>query len=300
MFKSLKLKIVMYIGVLLIVVCTGLGIVSYINSSKALIATVQRTLPQVTDEAANIMEERLKAQLDIIDTLASGTTLKDMTRTWEDKKSALNAEIKRNSFIKMGIADLKGNLVNTNGTSSNINERDYFQKALKGDKVVSDPIISKSDGSFIVNFAVPIKDDSGKVISVLIASRDGNELSQMTNDITFGNSGKAFMISGNGTTIAHTNKDLVMKMDNTIENAKKDASLNALAEVYKIMISGKTDVEKYVENGSTMYLGFAPVHGTSWSLGIYVPEKDVLSELGSLQRLTLIFSILFLIIGLVL
>ena len=43
------------------------------------------------------------------------------------------------------------------------------------------------------------------------------------------------MIKKDGTTIAHSNKDLVIKMYNAIEEAKKDASLQALADIEKKM-----------------------------------------------------------------
>jgi methyl-accepting chemotaxis protein len=58
-----------------------------------------------------------------------------------------------------------------------LKERPYYQEALKGNKVVTDPIISKDNGTLIINMAVPIKDKGGKVIGVLIGNRDAAEIS---------------------------------------------------------------------------------------------------------------------------
>ena len=82
----------------------------------------------------------------------------------------------------------------------------YFQKALSGKSNVSDPIVSKIDGSVVVVYAVPIKNNN-EIVGVLIEIRDGNKLSELTNQVKVGETGYAFMIRKDGTNIASTDKD---------------------------------------------------------------------------------------------
>lgn len=79
-----------------------------------------------------------------------------------------------------------------------LKERPYYQEALKGNRVVTDPIISKDNGNLIINMAVPIKDKDGKVIGVLVGSRNAAEISEIISDITVGKTGKSFIINSAG------------------------------------------------------------------------------------------------------
>lgn len=73
-------------------------------------------------------------------------------------------------------------------------------------------------GSMIIVYAVPVKNND-QITGVLFKVADGTSLSTITNSITFGKSGAAYIINDKGTSIANTNKDKVLKMDNIIEKA---------------------------------------------------------------------------------
>jgi methyl-accepting chemotaxis protein len=169
---------------------------------------------------------------------------------------------------------------------------------MQGQKYVSDPLISKSDSSLIMAFAVPIK-YNGQIVGILVAIRDGNDLSNFIKDITFGKSGKSNMINNTGTFIAHADKEIVVNMVNIIEDSKKDSTLVPLALLHKQMIEGKTGTGQYEFQGVVKETGFAPITGTNWSIGVEAPKSEVLAGISSLQKYILIISILFLILGVV-
>ena len=120
-------------------------------------------------------------------------------------------------------------------------------------------------------------------MGVLIEKRDGNYLSNLTNQVKVGKSGTAFMINGTGTSIANANKDLVLQMSNMIEESKKNPDLQPLADIQNKMITGEEGIGGYTYNGLDKYVGYAPVQGTNWSVGITVLKNDILSELDSLR-----------------
>ena len=154
-------------------------------------------------------------------------------------------EGKRMGSIRMTIIDKNGDGKNTDGTTTNLKDRIYFQKALSGESNVSDPIVSKVDGSVVVVYAVPIKNNN-EVVGVLSEIRDGNSLSELTNQIKVGETGYAFMIRKDGANIASTDKDKVINMYNPIEEAKKDPSLQQLADIEKKMGAGETGIGEYL------------------------------------------------------
>lgn len=296
--KSIKTKLSLFFGGLLILICVGLGIVSYFASSNAIKSNIDESLSQLAEQSAEIATNQIKTQFNTLEAFAEMDSIKSDSLSLEEKMNILKKEANRGGHVRMGIADLKGSVVYTDGSSANISDRDYYKKAVTGTWEVSDPLISKVDGSIILVYAVPIKDNN-TVKGVLVAARDGNVLSDFASSITFGKSGAAFMISNNGTTVAHKNKDLVIKMDNDFENVKEDPELKNLVELEKKMAEGKKGVGEYSYKGVTKYMGYAPVEGTRWSLAITAPKSEVMAKVNALAINMLIVSIIFLAISLI-
>ena len=294
--KSIKAKMIVYLGVLMIAVCVGMGIMSYMIASKAIVANTNEVLPKMATEAAKVLESRINGEFNALEIIASNSIIKDTTKGMDERLALLKDKVKSGGYKKISIVDADGNLSGTDGSTSNIKDRDYFKKAMSGTNAISDPIIGRADNTLIVIYAVPIK-NNGKVVGVLNAVRDGNELSTLTNDITFGKSGKAYMVNKSGAVIAHSNKDLVMNAKNYVEEAKKNTSLQPLADVIKQMTQGKTGTGQYVYGGVKKYGGFAPVEGTGWSIGVSSDRNDALSGLNSLKTSIFILSFIFLVIG---
>jgi methyl-accepting chemotaxis protein len=296
--KSIKTKLSFFFGGLLFLICVGLSIITYITSSNALSSSIDESLSQLADTGAKVVQERVDAQLNTLAALAETDAIKKDTLTLDEKLTLLENEVKRNGHLRINIADTSGHAKNTNGDSSDISTRDYFIKALSGEKAVSDPIVSKTDNSVIVSFAVPIK-DGDTVKGVLVAIRDGNELSTLTNDIRFGNSGTAYMINNKGTTIAHSDKNLVLNMNNDFERVEKEPELKSLVELEQQMADGKEGTGEYTYNGVTQYMGFAPVQGTNWSLAVTTLKSEAMAKVNELALTIVFVSIVFLVLGIV-
>lgn len=294
--KSIKTQMVVYIGAILLFVCAGLGIISYVTASNAIKSQVNDTLPQVARQGANVVIERINGLIGTLEVMANSERIKDTNNSWEDKKLLLQEEAKRNEHLFMMIAGLDGSAKTTIGKDINIKDREYFQKAIAGNKGISDPLVSKVDGSTSMVFAVPIK-ENGVIVGVLAAVRDGSNLSKITNNITFGETGKAFMINKAGTTIAHSNLDLVKNMDNDFESIKTDQKLASLVKLEKEMVEGKAGTGKYEYNGNAKFLGYAPVEGTGWSLAVAAPESEVMAGVQNMRRSILIVSVIILLLG---
>lgn len=295
--RSIKANLMVSISAVLFLVCVGLGYMSYWNSSKALVENVRDTLPQLTAQGAKVVENRIDLHLSILESLASRERISDMNNSTEDKLLVLNEEVKNRGHLRMGIADKNGNMPMTNGKTSDVRDREYFKKAIAGERFVTDPIISKSDNSLVVIYAVPIK-SGNEIIGVLTAIRDGNNLSTLTDDITFGETGKAFILNKDGIVIAHSDRQLVMESVNFIEKSIEDESLKSMASWHKEMIQGKTGVGEYEHNGMHEFLAYRPVKGTGWSLGVVAHKKEVMARLDSHATNSIIGIIVFLVIGL--
>lgn len=297
--KSIKQKIILVLAGLLTLVCIGLGATSYLVSSHALVSNVNSELPELAKQGAAIVDKYLDNEWNSLEVLALNDSIRNPEIPLTEKSTILQEEIKREGVTNIAFVDINGNTLATGGKIVNLKDRDYFQNAIKGENSVTDPSENKvTKDKMIVNLAVPVK-WQGQIVGVLMKVCDANSLSDITNTITFGKSGKAYMINKSGTTIANYDKKLVLKKDNIINNSVKDPSLYDMANVAKEMIKGKVGYGKYEYNNQIKYVGYAPVKGTNWFLAVSAPDSDILSGINTLFQSTIIFCLIFLIISIV-
>lgn len=296
--KSIKTKLTIYFSILILFVSGGLGIIAYIYSSNSIMKNVKETLPQITNEVTRVVQARIESQFKQLEIIAGRTRIKDKNNTVEDKILALQEEVERNGYLMMDVVDKNGLAIATNGKQYNLKDRVYFQKAIKGERALTNPIASKEDGSLIMIFAVPIKENN-EVIGVLAAIKDANSLSNMVEGVIYEKTGYAYIINEEGTIIGHKNRDLVLKEYNLIENSEADGNSKELAKLTKEMIAGKSGVGEYDFLGEHKLMGYMPIEGTTWSLAVTSSTKESLGMLEDMKTKFLWAIGIFLLIGIV-
>lgn len=296
--KSIKKQLLASFTTLLVIICIGISLISLYISKQSLIKTIKTTLPATVVQASDSLENSMNIHLEVLTLLADNEKIKNPKVPIKEKLKILSNENKRAHHLGMSFIDTKGNLYDTSGTTFNVAEQDGFKQAISGKKNTSDPIISKTNEGIIVLYAVPVK-YKGKVVGVIMAGADGNELSNLTKSITLGNTGKAFMINKKGNIIAHTNKKLVLSQENHIKSVKKDPSLKSIVNIEKKMLSGKTGTGEYTYKNKTKYVAYAPVKSTGWSIAIAIETSEILKELNTLKIGMGIMTVLFIIFGII-
>ena len=296
--KSIKTELILLFGTVIFLLCAGLGLVAYLISSNALSTNIDETLTQMAIEASSIVSSRVDTQLNVLEAYAQMDIIKNTQIPIEEKLEFLKKESERNGHLWMLIVDTDANAYTTTDGTANVKELEYFQNAISGKKTASDPFESKLINDVIVVYSVPIVND-GKIVGVLASVRDGNELSNTIKDIKYGEGSLAFMVNNEGTMIAHEDKSLVLQMYNTFKELEKDPSLKDMADVIKLMTEEKTGVGEYTFNNETRYMGYAPIAGTDWSLGIAAPKSVTMAKINDLLLSMLLVSAAFLLISFV-
>ncbi|MCB2295069.1 hypothetical protein LGK95_16420 [Clostridium algoriphilum] len=136
--KIIKGKLLVFLGLVIGVICIGLGIVSLISSSNALISNLGKTLPKIAEQSASNIGGRIEGQLSSLEIIAASNIIKDLKNPWKNKMPILLEEVKRSKAVKMGIADANGDIKYTDGKSANVKDRSYFQEAFAGKGAVSE------------------------------------------------------------------------------------------------------------------------------------------------------------------
>lgn len=292
-FRSISARIAVSAGFLVFVLCVGLGVVSYSNGARAVRAQVEEALQLQAKQASEYLETRIGLHMSVLETIAALPQMASMD--WEEQLEILSREMATsNSFLALGVADPSGVARYTDGSSGNIASRAHFQKAMAGQSAVSDVMTSIIDNSIVLIYAAPIR-QGNKVVGVLIGRRDGGVLREITDDLGFGQSGRAYIIGQNGTLFAHPDLELVLNQEN-IFNESSDYYPAGKA-IQEIGI-GKAGVFSYtLASGETRIAAIAPVESTGWSIIVGAAEKEVMARINSMRSTLIIVSAVFVFVG---
>jgi methyl-accepting chemotaxis protein len=297
--KSIKTKLIVYFSLLVLLVSALLGVISIEMFSKSMTEEGEKALISLSMEDAKLTQSRLETQKRTLNMLALNNVIQRMD--WAYQHILLKSLLKDTGFLDMAIVDLNGKAQYSDGSTSDLADRDYIQKALKGETTVSDVVISKVTNQPVIMIAAPIHNASGAVVGALIGRRDGNALSEIVDDTGYGKDGYGYIINSKGTVIAHPDRDKVLSQFNPIEAVIQNPELSSLAEVFKIITSEKNGVKAYAYEGKNLYAGYSAIEGTDWIFVITADRAEVLASIPVLKNTIIILTliILFVCIGIV-
>ena len=277
--KSIKSKILVS---MILTVAISLSLVGGIACALGYMGT-RTTLETSMSETAVVAAERVSYQLIEYKTIASeaGSTpsLSDQKSTLKNKKDLLQQKVDAYGLQRYNLLDTKG-ISYLDG--SDYSDRTYFQKAMEGDAVVSEPLISSVTGEVTIIVAAPVWKDGvpgSQIVGVVYFVPKETFLNDIVSSLQISENGSAYMLDANGNTIAHKNLEAVRNQENTIQDAKSDTSLGSLAAIETKMIAGESGFSKYSYNGEKKISAYAPVPDTNgWSIAINAPITDFMSD----------------------
>jgi methyl-accepting chemotaxis protein len=286
---KLSLKVSLIVGALVFLFMAGLALVSGIIATGIIEKTAEKSLQSQSKTAAQLISEGIvKAELNVLYELANSALTRTMD--WETQRDNLLPEIDRHGYLDFGIVGLDGmaHYIREDNVSD-LADRDYIIKALAGEAVISDVLISRVIGKPVVMFAVPIF-VGNKVEGLLIGRRDGAVLSDMTKQIGMGDTGYVYMINAKGALICHPDTDLVYNQFNPIESAATDSSLKSLAVFFEAILRNSSEVAEYTLNGKSFIGASARVPNTDWFLIGAMEREEFFFEIKQMLIKTLIIA----------
>ncbi len=289
--KSIKKTATVFIAGLLLITSFTLGAIIYSKSKAALTDTLGMLLMSKAEDAARITSARMSALVEDVAVVARNYANQADEAT---RRAYLQREASLHDFTTMGILDLNGILHLQDGKTIDVRNEPYFAALQQGQNFASEPFISSHNQALSVAIAVPSSAANGLGV---VGFLPGNAWSDLLNDITYGETGYAFMNNQVGTTIAHPNHSLVENHYNTQEEAKKDPSLDQLAKIEQAMTQGDKGSGRYSFDGKSRAQGYAPVSGTGWSVAVCADLDEVLVKVRELEHFFMIFMVIVLVAG---
>ncbi|MDR1508383.1 MAG: response regulator [Synergistaceae bacterium] len=118
--------------------------------------------------------------------------------------------------------------------------------------------------------------DESSIVYYLAGSYKYDVLADVVNNINIGANGTAFIINAAGKLVAHKVLDKVRSREDLSASLGYDPSTSA---VIRLMTEGQTGSAQITTAGKRAFIGYSPVRGTLWSLGILAPRSDFMQAI---------------------
>ncbi|MFZ5808756.1 MAG: methyl-accepting chemotaxis protein [Chloroflexota bacterium] len=188
------------------------------------------------------------------------------------------------------VANLNGDTIAINdNTPRNISDRAYFQQAVKGEIVASDPLVSKATGNVIIVFAAPVYKDN-KVVGIVGGTVPTDYVKQLLSNGWKGETGDAYLVNKEGFFISPPRYADQLKQQGLI---KERAELEYQVDTYAVQqaAAGNHGTSEYVDyQGKTVLGAYYPIEGTSWSVIIEQDHSEALAALNHLRNMSILIT----------
>lgn len=288
--KSLGTKLTFSVVGLLLGVIIALGVISFSNSSDAVIKQVEVNLTGKAEDVSNYVEEYFKRLNVEIEAIAMQEIVQSMDEKRQNTyfKKILNDN---KEILELGVVDAKGIAHYTDGSTAELGDRPYIQKALEGQTTMSDIIISRVTNEPVLMVAAPIDTATGEK-ALLLARMDGYILSNVVANISIGETGYAYIVNKEGIFQGHKEPDYVKNQTNYVTDNKNSGEAAAIEEILK----NDAGIYSFEADSKEHYVGYHTL-SNGMKMGVVTTKEEMLEGLTGLQRAIIFSAIIIIIVG---
>lgn len=298
-FKSLKSRMATFNLLIIILIIIAMGTLSYKFFEISIYSSTDDMLLNKAIDAASLADERISKYILNIESVAKYQKIKDPDVELDVKLQVLKDEMARLDYIDMGIVDLNGIIIFTNGKDLNVEDREYFQRAKKGESFLTEPFMNRATASRQIAVSTPIIDENGRTVGVLVGFKEVEQLYGIVEDIKLGETGNAFLINEKGEALTYGDKELVESGEMKLIYLKGKEENKDIADMFQKMVDKETGVATYEFKGIEKHTGYAPLKEKDWSIGVAIDTDEILGSLNKLFRYISIIVGVAIIIGIV-
>ncbi|MDR7856902.1 methyl-accepting chemotaxis protein [Tissierella sp.] len=281
--NTLKSRMIISNVLILLIVSLSMGFISYFLFSTSIENHMNQILTNRAHDSGRLIYEKIDKFLIAIEGSASRDKIADPEVSLEEKFKAINEEKIKLGYTELYIVDLNGNMKLETGETTNISDREHFKIAKSGQTVVSGAIKSRVTGEVVLPIATPIT-YNGRIVGVLQGAKLAEEIYDIVNDISFGETGDAYLVNEKGEMIAYHIPEVVESGAITIEKMKEIPEYKGLMEVFQRMVNGESAVDEYFYDGKMRYASYTPLGINGWSVAVAIDVKEMNKDIDKLEK----------------
>lgn len=275
--RSIRSKLTLWFLVVALIPLISSSFLTYSQSSQELVKNQKESFKSIVESQTKAMDQWLYRHFSEITLSAMTDTLRSMNPEWMTPYLTLIKD-QSDVYESVGVTGKDGIIVAGSDKSTlgmTLEDRDYFQAAMKGESYYSDIIISKSTNNRIIIIASPITDTDKNPIGVLYASLNFEAF--IGNFIHEVDPSTYIILVDKLNQIQHiSDADMIGKSVDGVNFSQKYADILKNTE-------NKVGVEENTEDGIEYLIAFSPVKETGYNLFYSMKMNDVLASANKIQ-----------------
>ncbi|ALR93849.1 methyl-accepting chemotaxis protein [Vibrio sp. Vb5031] len=248
---------------------------------------IDSSVNEILTSVGNTVQSEMNAKKDLARSITEVIELDPSSHSYV--QNILERPTPKSSFLAIGFGYENNGFVIENddgwdaGPDYDPRQRPWFIAAKsKGDLVVTDPYVDASSKNVIISVGTPVK-ENGQFLAGMFYDLELTTLSDLVNQVNLFDAGYLFLITADGTTIAHPQSKY---------NGEKVGSYLPQIEL--------TQSAQHVEiDGNRYMVNLTHIPGENWYVGSVIDEAVAYSAVGELRNNAIIYSIIAVIASII-
>ncbi|HAV1366406.1 methyl-accepting chemotaxis protein [Vibrio parahaemolyticus] len=241
---------------------------------------INSSVKEILTSVSNTVQSEMNAKKDLARSITEIIELSPNDRTYV--KDILEKPTPKSSFLAIGFGYGSNGFVIENddgwdaGPDYDPRQRPWFIAAKnKGDLVVTDPYVDASSKNVIISVGTPVK-QNGRFLAGMFYDLELTTLSDLVNQVNLFDAGYLFLVTDDGTTIAHPQSKY---------NGEKLNSYLPQVDLNKATQHIEVDNNPYM-------VSLTHIPSENWYVGAIIDETAAYSVVGELRNSAIIYSII--------
>ncbi|EGR1117984.1 TPA: methyl-accepting chemotaxis protein [Vibrio parahaemolyticus] len=241
---------------------------------------INSSVKEILTSVSNTVQSEMNAKKDLARSITEIIELLPNDRTYV--KDILEKPTPKSSFLAIGFGYESNGFVIENddgwdaGPDYDPRQRPWFIAAKnKGDLVVTDPYVDASSKNVIISVGTPVK-QNGRFLAGMFYDLELTTLSDLVNQVNLFDAGYLFLVTDDGTTIAHPQSKY---------NGEKLNSYLPQVDLNKATQHIEVDNNPYM-------VSLTHIPSENWYVGAIIDETAAYSVVGELRNSAIIYSII--------
>ncbi|MCK8062774.1 MULTISPECIES: methyl-accepting chemotaxis protein [Vibrio] len=241
---------------------------------------IDSSVNEILTSVGNTVQSEMNAKKDLARSITEVIELNPSSHNYV--QNILERPTPKASFLAIGFGYESNGFVIENddgweaGPDYDPRQRPWFIAAKnKGDLVVTDPYVDASSKNVIISVGTPVK-ENGQFLAGMFYDLELTTLSDLVNQVNLFDAGYLFLVTADGTTIAHPQSKY---------NGEKVGSYLPQVDLTQSTQHIEIDGDRYMIN-------LTQIPGENWYVGSVIDEAIAYSAVGELRNSAIIYSII--------
>lgn len=306
---SIGKKFTVLISILVIISIGATASLTYFKASDALYQQSIHEMRMVNESVGNILKTVSLKERTALDTIARQRAVMELFTKYAGQENTVaykdaveGVSVRLEEYVKaygnsehIFVINNKGVIIADSDRTligKDVNDRAYVKKTLaSGKSIISELLVSKSTGAFVVAVTSPIVKD-GKTIGLIANAVLAESFSKNLSSIKVANtaSSYAYLLDGTGNMVYHPTKD---KINKPVENVTIKAVVERIKSGEKI----DADTVTYLFNGKMKVASYKYLPDENWLLIITGDIYDIKKPVRDMMNIVLIITVIVMLLS---